>query len=176
LRALPASICSEANQAAHNGTSMLLRSAAASAAVLCMHAQALAAGEATSLNPAEPPAGLMPIDWAIMVLYGAVTLGMGWYYGRQQKSTQEYFVGSGRMNPVLIGVSLFATLLSTISYLSMPGETLGKGPFNMFNLLAMPLVFVVVAFVLLPVYMKQRVTSAYELLEARLGPGIRMLG
>lgn len=155
---------------------MLLRVMTAGAAVLCMHGEVWSAGPSRSLNPPEPPSGLMPIDWAIIAAYGAATLGMGWYYGRQQKSTQEYFVGSGRMNPVLVGVSLFATLLSTISYLSMPGETLGKGPFNMFNLLAMPLVFLVVGFVLLPVYMKQRVTSAYELLEARLGPGIRMLG
>jgi SSS family solute:Na+ symporter len=80
------------------------------------------------------------------------------------------------MNPMLIGVSLFATLLSTISYLSFPGETLGKGPVYMTNLLAYPFVFLIVGFVLLPVYMKQKVTSAYELLENKLGVSIRLFG
>lgn len=126
---------------------------------------------------AETHQGLAPIDWIIIAAYAAATIGLGWYYSRRQKSTQEYFVGSGHMNPLLIGVSLFATLLSTISYLSMPGEALGKGPVHMLStLLVYPFVFLIVGFVLLPVYMRQRVTSAYELLEARLGLSIRLLG
>lgn len=80
------------------------------------------------------------------------------------------------MNPILIGVSLFATLLSTISYLSFPGESLGKGPVYMCNYLIYPVIFLVVGFVILPVYMKQQVTSAYELLESKLGVGVRILG
>jgi SSS family solute:Na+ symporter len=121
-------------------------------------------------------AGLTILDWAIIGTYGLGTLWLGWYYGRRQKSTKEYFVGTGRMNPLLIGVSLFATLLSTISYLSMPGEALGKGPVNMMAMFAFPLVFVVVGYGILPLYMKQRVTSAYELLEERLGKSVRLLG
>ncbi|MCP4787915.1 MAG: sodium-coupled permease [Fuerstiella sp.] len=120
--------------------------------------------------------GLAVIDWVIVVLYAIGTITLGWYYSRSQNSTKEYFVGTGAMNPWLIGVSLFATLLSTISYLSMPGESLGKGPMYMLSMLALPFVFAVVGFVLLPVYMKQRVTSAYELLEERLGSNIRLLG
>ena len=45
---------------------------------------------------------------------------------------------SGNMNPTLIGVSTFATLLSTISYLSLPGEAAGKGPMLLAGLLALP--------------------------------------
>ena len=133
---------------------------------------ALEAAESTL----QPGHGLSVIDWMIIAVYACGTIGLGWYYSRQQCSTKEYFVGTGRMNPVLIGVSLFATLLSTISYLSMPGESLGKGPTYMLSLLAVPAVFGFVGFVLLPVYMKQRVTSAYELLETKLGPEIRTLG
>ena len=120
--------------------------------------------------------GLTWIDWAIVGIYASSTLALGWYFSRRQSDTKEYFVGSGNMNSMLIGVSLFATLLSTISYLSMPGEVLGKGPVYMSNLLALPIVFVIVGYVLLPVYMRYRVTSAYELLEARLGLSVRMLG
>ena len=66
---------------------------------------------------------MTPIDWIILFLYAVSTLGLGWYFGRKQQNTSEYFVGSGKMNPVLIGVSLFATLLSTISYLAIPGSS-----------------------------------------------------
>jgi len=127
-------------------------------------------------DPAPRASGLATIDWVIIVLYAAATIGLGWYYSRRQSSTEEYFVGSGNMNPALIGVSLFASLLSTITYLSIPGETIGKGPVYLANYISYPFIFVVVGYVLLPVYMRQRVTSAYELLEVRLGVSIRLLG
>ena len=120
--------------------------------------------------------GLTAIDWIIVAVYAGSTIFLGWWFGRKQKDTSEYFVGSGAMNPLLIGVSLFATLLSTISYMSFPGETLGKGPVYMTNMLAYPIIFFLVGYVLLPVYMKQKVTSAYELLEDKLGVSARMLG
>ena len=119
--------------------------------------------------------GLHAIDWVVIVLYAGSTIGLGWYYNRRQSTTKEYFVGSGRMNPLLIGISLFATLLSSISYLSFPGEALGRGPVVLTHVLALPLVYLIVAYVLLPVYMRQRLTSVYELLEHNLGIGICLL-
>jgi len=125
--------------------------------------------------PAPHATGLMPVDWIIIVIYAISTIVLGWWFGRSQTTAKEYFVGSGNMNPALIGVSLFASLLSTITYLSIPGETLGKGPIFLTNYLAYPLIYLFVAYFLLPVYMRQRVTSAYELLEARLGLSVRLL-
>ncbi|TWU11168.1 Sodium/glucose cotransporter [Novipirellula galeiformis] len=119
---------------------------------------------------------MAPIDWIILLIYALSTIGLGWYFGRKQESSDEYFVGSGKMNPILIGVSLFATLLSTISYLALPGEVAGKGPSFLTNYLAYPFIYLFIAMILLPVYMRQRVTSAYELLENQLGLSIRMLG
>ena len=120
--------------------------------------------------------GLLTIDWIIIAAYACSTILLGWWFARRQKDTREYFIGSGNMNPLLIGVSLFATLLSTISYMGYPGEALGKGPVYLTNILSYPFVFLVVGFVLLPVYMKIKVTSAYELLEFKLGVSIRLLG
>ena len=120
--------------------------------------------------------GLLAIDWIIIAVYALSTLFLGWWFARKQRDTNEYFIGSGKMNPFLIGVSLFATLLSTISYMGIPGEMLGKGPVNMTDILSYPFIFLVVGFVLLPVYMRVKVTSAYELLENKLGLSIRLLG
>ena len=133
------------------------------------------AGEGDPVAAAQG-SGLLTIDWIIIAAYASSTILLGWWFARRQKDTREYFIGSGNMNPMLIGVSLFATLLSTISYMGFPGEALGKGPVYLTNILSYPLVFLFVGFVLLPVYMKQKVTSAYELLEARLGVSIRLLG
>lgn len=135
-----------------------------------------------ALSAAEPVAttaksgGLAMIDWILIALYAVGTIALGAYYGRKQKSTEEYFIGSGAMSSFFVGVSLFATLLSSISYLSMPGEAAGKGPVGLLTVLALPAVYFFVSYWILPVYMKQRVTSAYELLELKLGIGIRLFG
>ena len=122
------------------------------------------------------PAGLQSIDWIIIAFYAAGTIGLGWYYGRRQTSTQEYFVGDRKMSPTLIGVSLFATLLSTITYLSSPGEMIGKGPaMGIAYMVTFPITFLIVGYLVIPIYMRQRVTSAYELLEDKLGIGVRLL-
>jgi SSS family solute:Na+ symporter len=136
----------------------------------------VAGGAELAAAPPAHPSGLATIDWVIIAVYAASTLGMGWWFGRRQTSIKEYFTGSGRMNPLLIGVSLFASLLSTITYLSIPGETMGKGPVFLTNYIAYPFVFLIVGFLMLPIYMRLRVTSAYELLEERLGLSIRLLG
>ena len=128
-------------------------------------------------NPTVSQSGLGTVDWAIILVYAFATIGLGYYYSRKQKDVREYFVGSGRMNPLLVGVSLFATLLSTISYLAVPGETINRGPVSiLIGVVALPVVYLVVSRFLLDVYMRHRVTSAYELLEKRLGLGIRILG
>ncbi|TWT60783.1 Sodium/glucose cotransporter [Rubinisphaera italica] len=131
-------------------------------------------GEETGQTAAA--SGLTVADWIIIAIYALGTLALGWHLGRKQANTKEYFTGSGGMNSFLIGVSLFATLLSTISYLSLPGEAIGKGPAFVVNLIGYPIVYALVAYWLLPVYMKHRVTSAYELLEQNLGRGTRLLG
>jgi len=125
--------------------------------------------------PAEEP-GLHWLDWFVILLYAGGTIALGVYFSKRQKSSDEYFTGGGNMNPVLIGVSLFATLLSTISYLGMPGESAGKGPVYFVGMLAHPITFLIVGYLMLPYYMKHRVTSAYELLEVRLGYQFRVLG
>ncbi|HEV8132703.1 MAG TPA: hypothetical protein VGQ81_15760 [Acidobacteriota bacterium] len=120
--------------------------------------------------------GLGRLDWGVMALYGISMLGIGWYASRKQKSTEEYFVGSRNMKPFTIGISLFATLMSSISYLAHPGEMIKHGPVFLCGLAASPIVYLVVGYALIPFLMRLPVTSAYEILEGRLGIEIRLLG
>lgn len=122
--------------------------------------------------------GLHVLDWLVVALYAAAVLGIGWQTSRKKKSTAEYFIGDRRgLGSLTIGISMFVTLFSTISYLSGPGEVIRYGP-GVFlgSLLAIPISYPILAFVLLPALMKRRVVSMYELFETRLGPRIRTLG
>ena len=108
------------------------------------------------------------LDWVVIACYVGGVLTLGWYYSRKQSSTGEYFVGSMHMPPWLIGISIYATLLSTISYLAQPGEVIKHGPsFILGALVSIVISYFIVGYGLIPLIMKQRVTSAYELLEGR---------
>ena len=69
------------------------------------------------------------------------------------------------MRSSAVGLSLFATLLSTISYLALPGELISKGPVILWLVVSIPIAYVVAGYFLIPHFMKLRVTSAYEILE-----------
>lgn len=120
--------------------------------------------------------GLHPIDWLLIGAYAVAVVLLGWYYSRRQESTSEYYTGGGKMSPFIIGISLFVTLLSTISYLARPGEIIKHGPVAQASLLALPFSYLVVGYILIPKLMRQRVTSAYELLEEKLGGTVRRVG
>ena len=120
--------------------------------------------------------GLHWLDWSVIVLYAGVLIGLGWWYSRKQKDTGDYFLGGGKMNPFFVGISLFVTLLSTISYIAIPGEIIKHGPVVAYGVLAIPLAYIFVSYILIPILMRQRVTSAYQILEIYLGPNIRLLG
>lgn len=116
-------------------------------------------------------------DWLILVSYAAALIGIGMFYSRRQTSSEEYFVGSRRVSPFLVGISLYATLFSTLSYLGLPGELIQNGPVLVcVTLAAYPFVYFIVGYGIIPLIVRLPVTSAYELLETRLGRPIRLLG
>ena len=119
---------------------------------------------------------MSPIDWAIIAAYALGMVGVGWYYSRRTANTEDYLLGGRNMRPMAVGLSLFATMLSTISYLSWPGEMIQNGPMILCVALGYPLIFIVIGYLIIPKIMSLRVTSAYEILETRLGLTVRMLG
>lgn len=119
---------------------------------------------------------LAVLDWLVIGGYAAGMLAIGWYYSRRTNTTEEYLLGGRRMKPMRVGLSLFATLISTISYLSVPGETIANGPVIFLQMVGFPFALLVVGWYIIPRVMKLKITSAYELLELRLGRPVRLTG
>jgi len=119
---------------------------------------------------------ITPVDWGVVAVYFAGIIGMGAYFARRQRTTKEYFLGSRTMPPWVVGLSIIATLLSTISYLANPGEMIQNGPGLFLKVLALPLSYVTVAYLVVPFFMRLPITSAYEFLEDRFGGETRTLG
>ncbi len=122
------------------------------------------------------PHTLPPADWAVIGAYVMGMLAVGFYYSRRARTSDDYLLGGRTMRPWAIGLSLFATLLSTVSYLAVPSEMIHRGPMILFGVASYPLIVLVVGWVMIPRIMQFRVTTAYEILEHRLGFGARMLG
>jgi len=124
------------------------------------------------------PAGarLRAPDWFVIAGYGLGMLAVGVYFSRRAATSDEYLLGGRNMRPTSVGLSLFASLISTISYLSMPGEMIMHGPVYLWYIAAIPIVYLAVGYALIPYFMRLPVTSAYEILERRLGLNVRLLG
>jgi len=132
----------------------------------------LAAGEGERLEHRR----LVLLDWLAIGAYGAGMLAIGWLASRKTKTSEDYLLGGRKLNPSAVGLSLFATLISTISYLAVPGEIIKHGPVFLAYIAAIPIIYVVTGYLLIPYIMRLPVTSAYEILESVLGIEVRLLG
>jgi len=98
---------------------------------------------------------------------------LGARMGRRQQSRDEYFLAGRQMPWMVVGVSIMATMLSTITYLSFPGEIFRFGFGYLATVLAYPLIYPIFAYGVLPHLLRQSATSAYEYLEGRYSPSVR---
>ena len=71
--------------------------------------------------------GLHTVDYVVIVAYFAAMIAIGVYVSGKQSSGVEYFIAGRSMPWLAVGLSLFSALLSTISYLAVPGETIHQG-------------------------------------------------
>jgi SSS family solute:Na+ symporter len=115
------------------------------------------------------------LDWIVVVAYLIMMVMIGVYYSKKNRSFKDFALGGKNMNSVSVGLSLFATMLSSLSYLSYPGEMIRYGPIIFAGMFAFPVTHWVVGWFIIPKFMKEDVASAYELLEKKLGLSIRMM-
>jgi SSS family solute:Na+ symporter len=111
------------------------------------------------------------IDAAILVVYMLLMVALGMWIGRDQKDLSGYLLG-GRDLPwwAILG-SIVATETSTATFLSVPGIAFAVDGDMRFLQLAIGYIIgrVIVAFVLLPLYFRGQMFTAYEVLQRRFG-------
>lgn len=116
---------------------------------------------------------LSPLDVLVVVAYMLWMLAIGIYYSRRQTDTSEYFLGRRSMNWLIVGISTMATLISTITYLTMPGEVIANGFGVLWSQLSVWIAFFFVGYLIIPRIMSHKITSGYQLLEKQFGIRIR---
>lgn len=83
------------------------------------------------------------LDWLVIGSYGAGMLAIGWSSSRKNQTTEDYRLGGRKLNSSAVGLSLFATLISTISCLAAPGEIIRHGSVCLTYIAAIPMIYLV---------------------------------
>ena len=117
------------------------------------------------------------LDWTICGLYLALIALQGWWFSGRQSSNEEYFVGSRRINWGAVGISVFATNFSALSFVGLLREAAYEDYHLFLAKLLVPLAVVpVVAWVFIPIYQRIQLISAYEYLGRRFDRRVRLIG
>ncbi len=112
-------------------------------------------------------------DLSIIIIYLLAMVGVGIYFSRKNKTTEQFTKASGKIPSWAIGLSLYATFLSSNTFLGVPGKAFGSN-WNAFVFsLSMPLAAWVATKYFVPFYRSSGEISAYTHFEHRFGPWAR---
>lgn len=91
------------------------------------------------------------------------------YYTSRNSNNESFFIGNRNSNWMLVAFGMIGTSLSGVTFVSVPGAV-GRESFAYFQITLGYLIgYLVIAFVLLPLYYRLRLTSIYNYLSSRLG-------
>ena len=115
------------------------------------------------------------IDLTIFLLYmvGILFFGMSFYF-RKGKTTGDYMVGGRKLPSWAIGMSIFATFVSSISFLALPGNAYLTNWNSFVFSLSIPLAALIAVKFFVPLYRNVESESAYYYLEKRFGSWARI--
>ena len=114
------------------------------------------------------------IDATIIIVYLLAMVGVGMGFMRRNKSADDYFRGGGRLPWWVVSLSIYATLFSSITFLSIPALTYHSDCRYFFKTLGILVLVPIVVKYYLPFFRKLNLTSAYEYLEVRFNLGCRL--
>ena len=116
------------------------------------------------------------LDWIVILIYAGVVIAFGFFAGKKESTTEDFFLGGRKMPWVSVMISIYATSLSALTFIGVPGAAF-EGDFVYLQLAIGDLVGrVLVSTLLLSVYYKSQVTTIYEFLGKRFGPRSRDAG
>ncbi len=110
----------------------------------------------------------------MLVAYLAGMVGVGLYFMNQMKNTDDFFRGGQQMQWWAAGCSIFATMLSAITFMAIPAKAYAQDWVYLVGNLMIVAVAPVAVYLALPFFRRIDATSAYEYLELRFNRGVRL--
>ncbi len=114
------------------------------------------------------------LDWAILGVYFCILASVGPIFAKINKSTETFFVGNRSFPSWLLGLAMFATSISSITVVAYPADAYKTAYLRLLPAFMLPFGIYAASKIFLPFFRRTRCTSAFEYLEGRFGPGVRM--
>ena len=115
-------------------------------------------------------------NYAVLFGYLLSMVGIGVYFTNKNKDTDDYFRGGKKVPWWAAGCSIFATMLSSLTFTGIPSKAFAQDWVYSIGNLMIPVVAVAAVFVALPFFRRIDATSAYEYLEKRFSRPVRLFG
>ena len=113
------------------------------------------------------------LDLAIIGMYLLSMIGVGIYFSRRNRNSEQFTTASGQIPGWALGLSFYATFLSAITFLGDPGKSFGSNWNPFVFSLSIPLAAWVASKLFVPFYRNGEAISAYSHLEERFGAWAR---
>ena len=109
------------------------------------------------------------VDLAIIIAYGLILLGMGFYFFKKSKSSEQFMIAGKSIPAWAAGLAVMSTYTSSVSYIAVPGKAFDDNWHPLiFALTAIPVTWFVTKYVI-PHYRKNKIVSVYSYLEEKIG-------
>ena len=114
--------------------------------------------------------------WTVVAIYACLMVGLACYFIFKKKDENDYFRGGGKIPWYVAGMSIFATMLSSITFLAIPAQAyLSDWRYFVMAFFIVGMAPVAIYYYL-PFFCRLGITSAYEYLEKRFNLGVRLFG
>jgi len=109
------------------------------------------------------------IDYLIIAFSLVISVAMGFRFAKKQSTTRNFFTAGGKIPAWAIGISIMATLISSVTFLAYPGEGYSSNWIRLVQGLMVPLVLVTIIWFVVPLFREVIQVSTYEYFEKRFG-------
>jgi SSS family transporter len=116
------------------------------------------------------------INYIVLFGYLLAMVGVGVYFTKKNKNTNDFFRGGQSIPWWAAGCSIFATMLSSLTFTGIPSKAFAQDWVYSIGNMMIPVVAVIAVFVAMPFYRRIDATSAYEYLERRFSRWVRLFG
>ncbi len=127
-----------------------------------------------SVNRATRKFGM--VNYMVLFCYLLSMVGVGMYFARKNKNTDDFFRGGGHIPWWAAGCSIFATMLSSLTFTGIPSKAFAQDWVYAIGNFTIPLVAIIAVYVAMPFFRRIDATSAYEYLEKRFSRSVRLFG
>jgi SSS family solute:Na+ symporter len=116
------------------------------------------------------------LDWAIITIYFVFVILLGIRFGKRQISSENYFLGKRNFPGWAVGISMFATIISSWAFIALPGKAFKDDLQYLLVISTIPVSVLITVRFLIPLFREKIGLSAYEYLEKRFGFSARIYG